>query len=181
MDIKKKLKDYINNNLEETFIGFKKARYVTDKCCLTNLNKLEDINDELCDKECAIGYSSDINTFIDNNKEDNVFQKLLFKFIDERNLKDSDVYNKVHIDRRLFSKIRSDSSYHPSKETIILLGLSLELNEEEINELLLSASYSLPKNNVYDLIIRFCFVEGVFKIDDVNDLLESYGCKLFSY
>ena len=124
--------------------------------------------------------ASSINTYIDDNKNDNIFQKLLFKYIDDRNLKDSDVYNKVHIDRRLFSKIRNDN-YHPSKETIILLGLSLKLNIDEIIELLESASYSLPKNNHYDLIIRFCFIEGIYEIKDVNELLSMYGCKLFSY
>ena len=101
--------------------------------------------------------------------------------IDNKNLIDSDVYNKVHIDRRLFSKIRTDKNYHPSKETIILLGLSLELNEKEIEKLLESASYSLAKNNHYDLIIRFCFIKGIYKITDVNNLLDEYNCKLFNY
>ena len=124
---------------------------------------------------------NNVHNFININKDDNNFQKLLFNFIDSKQLKDSDVYNKVHIDRRLFSKIRSDSNYHPSRETIILLGLSLELNEDEIIDLLSSASYSLAKNNYYDLIIRFCFIEGIYKISDVNNLLESYNCKLFNY
>ena len=114
----------------------------------------------------------------ENNKESN-FQELLFKYIDDRNLKDSDVYNKAHIDRRLFSKIRNDINYHPSKETVILLGLSLKLNEDEIDKLLNSASYSLPKNSIYDLIIRFCFKERIYNLNDVNDLLEVYNCKLF--
>lgn len=87
----------------------------------------------------------------------------------------------MHIDRRLFSKIRSNIDYHPSKDTIILLGLSLKLNEKELEELLNSASYSLPKNNIYDLIIRFCFIEKIYDIKQVNDLLEEYNCKLFSY
>lgn len=101
--------------------------------------------------------------------------------IDERNLKDSDAYNKVHLDRRLFSKIRNDKKYHPSKKTIILLGLSLELSIDEIEELLESASYSLPKNNHYDLIIRFYFIKGIYSLIDVNNLLEQYNCKLFNY
>ncbi|MBQ9011861.1 MAG: hypothetical protein IJ093_04355 [Bacilli bacterium] len=71
----------------------------------------------------------DIKNYIEENEDKSSFQNLLFKYIDERNLKDSDVYNKVHIDRRLFSKIRSNDNYHPSKETIILLGLSLQLSE----------------------------------------------------
>ena len=106
---------------------------------------------------------------------------MLFKYIDERNLKDSDVYNKVHIDRRLFAKIRSNVNYHPSKETIILLSLALKLSLEEFINLLESASYGLPKNNYFDLIIRFCFINQIYDIKDVNELLVLYNQKLFSY
>ena len=120
--------------------------------------------------ECA--YSSNIDNYIENNKDDNKFQKLLFKLIDERGLKDSDVYNKVNVDRRLFSKIRSNEDYHPSKETIILLAISLELSIDELLELLES---SLPKNNKYDLIIRFCFMEHIYNIDTINEFLYDYG------
>ena len=125
--------------------------------------------------ECA---APSINDYINNNKDLNNFQTLLFKYIVDRNLKDSDVYNKVNIDRRLFSKIRSDSNYHPSKETVILLGLSLELSEKEIEDLLASASYYLPKNNYYDLIIRFCFINKIYDVFKVNELLDSYKCKV---
>ena len=125
--------------------------------------------------------TSKVDNYINKSKTESLFQVLLFKYIDDKNLKDSDVYNKVHIDRRLFSKIRSDINYHPSKETVILLGLSLKLNENEIDKLLNSASYSLPKNSIYDLIIRFCFIEGIYELKDVNDLLETYNCNLFSY
>lgn len=138
-----------------------------------------DYNDAALDEYPSIRTSyKTINTYIEDNKDGNIFQKLLFEYIDKKGLKDSDVYNKVNIDRRLFSKIRSDSNYHPSKETIILLGLSLELNEEEIEKLLGSSSYFLPKNNYFDLIIRFCFIEGIYNLMDVNELLEEYGCKV---
>ena len=73
---------------------------------------------ESYDYDGCLSYA-DINTFIKQKDEYTDFQTMLFKLIDEKNLKDSDVYNKVHIDRRLFSKIRSDNNYHPSKETII--------------------------------------------------------------
>ena len=171
MDIKKKLQNYIDDNINATFVSFKKARYAVERECCISSARLEDV----------VEYGeANLDNYINNNKDDNKFQKLLFKYIDDRNLKDSDVYNKVHIDRRLFSKIRNED-YHPSKETIILLGLALELSEDEIVDLLESASYSLPKNNVYDLIIRFCFIEGIYKINEVNELLDSYDCKNFSY
>ena len=132
-------------------------------------------------EEDAISDDINLGEWIKKNSEYNDFQTTLFKMIDDRKLADADVYNKVHIDRRLFSKIRNDKSYHPSKETILLLGLSLELSEDEIEKLLDSASYSLPRNNHYDLIMRFCFMKGIYKITDVNDLLDEYNCKLFSY
>ena len=179
--MKEKLEIYIKNNLindeQNSFLGtfFKK------RCSNAETNYEKSVYNSSMYEESLVDYDYNVHNFINNNKDENNFQKLLFKLIDERNLKDSDVYNKVHIDRRLFSKIRSDSNYHPSKDTIILLGLSLELNENEIEELLNSASYSLPKNNYYDLIIRFCFIEKIYKIKDVNDLLMSYNCKLFNY
>ena len=131
------------------------------------------------DEECLLE-SRSIDEYIDSNKDENKFQKLLFKYIDRNNLKDSDVYNKVHIDRRLFSKIRSDSNYHPSKETVILLAIALELNEDELEDLLLSASYSLPRNNEFDLIIRFCFQEKLFDLIQINDYLDRFHCKLLA-
>ena len=118
--MKEKLKLYIENNLviEETL-------FESVSLC-SEYDYFEDVPVRATYKRCK---SSNISDYINENKSKyNDFQTMLFKFIDEKNLKDSDVYNKVHIDRRLFSKIRSDSNYHPSKETIILLGLSLELN-----------------------------------------------------
>ena len=160
MNIKDLLNKYIKDNLSET--KFFKQKMSFRECA------------------CACLEDSSIDDYIDNNKDENKFQKLLFKYIDERNLKDSDVYNKVNIDRRLFSKIRSDENYHPSKETVILLGFALRLNEDEITDLLESASYSLPKNNVFDLIIRFCFINEIYNINDVNELLFDHNEKVLN-
>lgn len=190
-----KLRLFIETNLESnTFVKFNKFKYSKENASCSvmleddNLDKRIDRTylDEAFEyeekelqsqvKRCKVG---NLDDFINDNQDTNKFQKLLFNYIDSKELKDSDVYNKVHIDRRLFSKIRSDINYHPSKDTVILLGLALELNENEIEELLNSASYSLPKNNVYDLIIRFCFVEGIYDLFEVNNLLDSYECKLF--
>lgn len=163
-DLKNKLKVYIENNLIETTNVLKQCRYME---CEASFDTFKN--------------TSNIQDYIDSYEEYSDFQTMLFKLIDSKNLKDSDVYNKVHIDRRLFSKIRSDKNYHPSKETVILLAIALELSENELDELLDSASYSLPKNNKYDLIIRFCFINKIFKLTDINDLLYEYNCRLFSY
>lgn len=161
-----------NDNKETTIRPF-------DSACLGEDDEEKIKNVTESSLKCKVIF--DIDKYLDENKIYNSFQSLLFKMIDDKNLTDSEVYNKVHIDRRLFSKIRNDKDYHPSKETVILLGLSLELSESEIEELLESASYSLPRNNHYDLIIRFCFMKGIYKLSKVNDLLSEYDCKLFNY
>lgn len=183
--MKEELKIYINLNLE------KEDKTEHKKSGFTFREKLKNIfYDEYYSEEDDLEVCEEMQTFkkctnsveqyLKENDKYNDFQTMLFKMIDERNLKDSDVYNKVHIDRRLFSKIRNDKKYHPSKETIILLGLSLELSEPEIIDLLDSASYSLPKNNYFDLIIRFCFINKIYNINSVNELLYDYDCKLLN-
>lgn len=172
--MKEKLKEYIKLNLKkESFLDKIKNKLFKDEITEEELfYDFEDLSfsSGLCKNK--------IDTYIEEEREENNFRKLLFQMIDERNLKDSDVYNKVHLDRRLFSKIRNDKDYHPKKQTIILLGLSLELKEQEIEKLLMSASYALPKNNYFDLIIRFCFKEGIYDVIKINELLDSYNCKL---
>ncbi|MBE6146951.1 MAG: hypothetical protein E7168_01305 [Firmicutes bacterium] len=162
MNLKQELREYITQNLigmeADKGIVFKKANYIQ------------------FEEACLLDYE-DINNFINQEKNENKFQKLLFQHIDNKKIKDSDVYNKVNIDRRLFSKIRNDYNYHPSKETVILLAIALELSEDELLDLLNSASYSLPKNNIFDLIIRFCFQKRIYDINKINELLFDYNCK----
>ena len=177
--MKEQLRKYIENNLKlelPNLFNRLKTYLSSDEEAIEEEQELYKV------ETCRQKRTTSISDYIEENKNKyNSFQTLLFKLIDERNLKDSDVYNKVHLDRRLFSKIRSDNTYHPSKETVILLGLSLELSEKDLESLLESAAYSLPKNNHYDLIIRFCFINKIFKLTEVNDLLDEYNCKLFNY
>lgn len=180
------LKLYIENNLDNDFEVTVSTTNKEQKSILksfgSSLSRESFYQKEKYKEEAILSDESvDLKSWIQENNQYNDFQTMLFELIDDRNLVDADVYNKVHIDRRLFSKIRNDKNYHPSKETILLLGFSLELSETEIEKLLESASYSLPRNNHYDLIIRFCFMKGIYKIKDVNDLLDEYNCKLFNY
>ncbi len=163
MFIKRKLEKYLKEHLEE--------KTSLKERCFAGASSMEYM------EEGVLYKSHDINHYIENNIDESTFQTKLFEYIDEKNLKDSDVYNTVNIDRRLFSKIRSDKNYHPSKETVILLGLALKLSEEEIEDLLESASYSLPMNTTFDLIIRFCFKEHIYNVNKVNEFLYDHECK----
>lgn len=176
--MKDELRKYIELNLEKD----DKSKFTLPRLfsALKSDMICDEFDDESINNKSVYRKSVSISEYLKDNEKYSSFQTMLFKLIDEKKLKDSDVYNKVNIDRRLFSKIRSDKNYHPSKDTVILLGLSLELNEMEIIELLDSASYSLPKNNYFDLIIRFCFINKIYNINNVNELLYDYDCKLLN-
>lgn len=114
-----------------------------------------------------------IMNFLNQNKSSS-FSETLFSYIDEKGLTDSEVYKKVSIDRKLFSKIRCNDNYIPKKNNVIKLGLSLSLTKEEINKLLDSAGYSFCTNNNFDLIILFCIENNIYDVNIINDYLYTF-------
>ena len=113
-----------------------------------------------------------INEYLNCNKSMS-FNELLFSFIDESGHKDSEIYKKVDIDRKLFSKIRCDSEYIPRRNVIIKLCLALELERNDFNKLLNSAGYSLS-NNKFDQIVSYCLDNNVYELSQVNEYLYTF-------
>lgn len=107
------------------------------------------------------------------------FNERLFLLIDRTEQHDSDIYKKARIDRRLFSKIRCNEKYIPSKKTVIALCLALELSRDEADLLLSSAGYSLSPANDYDLIIAFCIDKKIYDFFDMNEVLLHFGFDVF--
>ena len=110
--MKEELKKYINLNLEkEDKTEHKKNEFIFReklKNIFYDEYYSEDDDLEICEEPQYKKSINPVEQYLKDNDKYNDFQTMLFKMIDERNLKDSDVYNKVHIDRRLFSKIRSE-------------------------------------------------------------------------
>ena len=132
---------------------------------------ITDNNAYLTVEENSEIYETDIIKKIKESLLTDTFQELLFKFINKSGLKDSEVYNKAYIDRRLFSKIRSDKDYHPSFGTVTLFALSLKLSTEEYKQLLNSASYSLPTNTYAGITLKYCFNNKIYNVYEVNNLI----------
>ena len=110
--------------------------------------------------------------YLNCNKSLN-FNELLFSLIDESGHKDSEIYKKVDIDRKLFSKIRCNDNYIPRKNVIIKLCLALELERNDFNKLLNSAGYSLS-NSKFDQIVSYCLDNNVYDLGQVNDYLYAF-------
>lgn len=103
------------------------------------------------------------------------FQERLLEIIDEKGLTDVEVYKKANMDRKLFSKIRSNPAYHPRKSTILSLAVALELSIDDTNDLLSRAEYAFSPNNKGDLIIKFFIEHGIYDSLTINDALDMYG------
>lgn len=116
-------------------------------------------------------------TRLDNilDEKEETFSATLLKLIDEKGLKDSEVYKKANIDRRLFSKIRGDENYMPSKKTAISFCMALQLNIEEADMLLKTAGYTLSASSRFDLIIRYLIENQEYNIQFANIVLTNYG------
>ena len=108
-----------------------------------------------------------------SNLEDS-FNKLLFKFIHQKNMTNAEVYKNANLDRRLFSKIISNENYTPGKNTIFALAISLKLNLEETETLLRSAGFAISHSSKSDLIIEYYIMHQdaeVYSIDELNFIL----------
>jgi O-acetyl-ADP-ribose deacetylase len=75
----------------------------------------------------------------------------------------------------LFSKIRSDRDYHPTIQTVVSLALALHLTNAESKVLIKSAGYILSSRSDFALLIRYCFENKIYDIDEVNNLLYEKG------
>ena len=112
---------------------------------------------------------SAIREFLELN--DIGFKDALLKYIDRTGKKDSEIYRKANVDRRLFSKIMNVQGYNPSKPTAIAFAIALELNLEETKDLIGRAGYTLSKASTFDRIIEFFILERNYDIYEINEAL----------
>lgn len=101
------------------------------------------------------------------------FNELLFLYIDKSGYKDSEIYKKGDIDRKLFSKIRCNSNYVPRKNVIIKLCFALGLKRNDFNKLLNSAGYSLSSSK-FDQVISYCLDNNIYDLVEINNYLYSF-------
>ena len=123
----------------------------------------------------ASGFDSEmsINDIVETKVES--FQDRLFQMIREKQLDEVEMYKRGNISRQLFSKIKSEKDYHPTKNTVFSLAIGMKLNIDEASELLEKAGYSFSSANKGDLIIQYFLYHKSYNIFAINEVLDKYG------
>lgn len=134
---------------------------------------------EICDttKQTEVDMTSAKGTTLEQLVKEvgESFHEMLFQMIERSGMTDVEVYKKANIDRKLFSKIRSNPAYHPSKQTILALAIALGLDLNETIDLLSRAEYALSPGNKGDLIVKYFIERGIYDIMTINFALDEYG------
>lgn len=107
-------------------------------------------------------------------KQDDTFAVMLLKLIDKKGMTDVQCYKKANVSKGTFWKINNDPKYRPSRETVIAFAIALELTLDETEQLLKTVGFSLSDCSVFDRIIKFYLMNGIYDVFEINAALFRY-------
>ena len=115
---------------------------------------------------------TNIDNIVDNLGE--TFSATLMRLIGISGKKDPEIYRRANVDRRLFSKIRSNAEYAPSKVTVLAFAIALELSLSQTEDLLERAGFALSHSRKFDVIVEFFIASRKYDIYEINEVLFNY-------
>ena len=99
------------------------------------------------------------------------FSETLLQLIDRTGKKDSVIYKKANVDRKLFSKIRNNMDYKPSKTTALAFAFALELDVDETKDFIGRAGFALSHSSKFDVIVEYFLINRNYDVFELNEVL----------
>lgn len=178
--VSKELLDSVRAYIEENYVAeepfaaqesFSECEYaVLGEPVYSKLGKSQLLGNVVCEKESI--EPSDLEELLD--ELDAGFSETLLMLIDKSGKTDPEIYKKANVDRRLFSKIRNNKNYNPSKTTAIAFAFALELNLDETEDFIARAGYALSHSSKFDIIVEYFLLNKNYDVFKLNEVLFAF-------
>ena len=178
--VSKELLDSVRAYIEENYVeevsfaaqeSFSECEYAAlGEPVYSKLGKSQLLGNVVCEKESI--EPSDLDELLDGL--DAGFSETLLMLIDKSGKTDPEIYKKANVDRRLFSKIRNNKNYNPSKTTAIAFAFALELNLDETEDFIARAGYALSHSSKFDIIVEYFLLNKNYDVFKLNEVLFAF-------
>jgi len=114
--------------------------------------------------------SRELDEYVKKEKNQ-IFTRYLMERLAERDLSTKGLYKLAGLNRSIKQKIEVSSDldpYQPDKNTVIKMGMGMQMDFDEMNKMLAAAGFALSKNDRKDIVIKFCIDKKIYNRDEVD-------------
>lgn len=155
------------------------------------LMPIADMNEEVCDAEyvdlaenCTYESIASEEAFDEKHESklaermkhlSDTYSEYLLYLIQDKGMENAEVWKRAIVDKKIFSKIKNNRTYHPNKLTALCLCVGAKLNLDETRDLLARAGYALSPCDKTDIIFSYFIENNIYDMIELDIQLEEHG------